>query len=183
MFFSATGTMPLRSGRLIAIFDPAERKTIITLEPDAKDPSTVDGHFTLAASGHYRLTFARRQRCREPRTARGNADFCSRPTAAGGHSRTRADRRGGRGLESARDGAGGRRRGHRSHCVVMPASTAGDPIRCRSSSKTRSRTSRGDNTRSTWGNSGRRRATSSRITPRPTTTIRAAATSPTRRRR
>ena len=53
LFFSATGTMPLRSGRL-TIFDPAER--IVTLEPDGKDPSTVEGHFTLAASGHYRMS-------------------------------------------------------------------------------------------------------------------------------
>ena len=53
LYFWATGTMPLRSGRL-SIFDPAERT--VTLEPNAKDPSTVEGHFTLAASGHYRMT-------------------------------------------------------------------------------------------------------------------------------
>lgn len=53
LVFSATGTMPLRSGKL-QVFAPGEK--VVTLEPNAKDPSTVEGHFTLAASGRYRMS-------------------------------------------------------------------------------------------------------------------------------
>jgi hypothetical protein len=60
---SATGSMPLRGGRL-EIFNADEKsaatssepKKTITLETDGKDVSTIAGHFTLESSGRYRLT-------------------------------------------------------------------------------------------------------------------------------
>jgi hypothetical protein len=61
--FSATATMPLRSGKL-ELFDPnaksaggqgALQKTV-TLEPDRNEVSSVEGHFTLVSSGRYRLS-------------------------------------------------------------------------------------------------------------------------------
>ena len=126
---------------------------------------------------------ARHQRGRESRAARGDADFGSRSTAASGHSRSGADGRGGRGLESARHGAGGGRRGrcpHRAACRSqrLGARSAAALARNRAAERCR-----GGTTRSTSRSSGPRRATSSRITPRPTTTIPAAPISPTRRRR
>jgi hypothetical protein len=61
--FSVTATMPLRSGKL-EIFDPNDlpsgasggAKKTITLEPDGNDASTVEGHFTLASNGRFRLS-------------------------------------------------------------------------------------------------------------------------------
>ncbi len=186
---SATATMPLRSGR-VEIVDAndkpsaanGELKKTIILEPDEKDPTTVRGQFSLKSSGRYRLTLlgangaeSHEERAGalvsvpdqppqvaivEPEPLVAAVEGWKVPVTVHSVDDVGIDR------------------------VLLFAGVNGwgpDPTRLEFE-KTQPTVARGHYTFD-LGKLGAGRGTSSRITPRPTTIIRAAATFPTRRRR